>query len=219
MNEEMSALEKNQTWEIVNRPSDKKAVGCRWVYNVKYKSDGTLERNKARLVAKGFTQTYGVDYEETFAPVAKMNTVRIILSLVACFGWELLQFDVKNAFLHGQLDEEVYMEIPPGFKPIEEGNKVCRLKKALYGLKQSPRAWFGRLTYVMISMGYRQSQGDHTLFIKHSKEGKLTLLLVYVDDMIVAGDDEHEKKILKEKLAAQFEMKYLGTLKYFLGIE
>jgi len=148
-----------------------------------------------------------------------MNTVRIILSLATYFGLELQQFDVKNAFMHGNIEEEIYMEIPPGFRSTKGGNKVCRLKKALYGLKQSPRAWFGRLTQAMISMGYRQSQSDHTLFIKHSQEGKLTLLLVYVDDMIVAGDDEHEKQILKEKLAAQFEMKDLGKLKYFLGIE
>jgi len=154
MNEEMSALEKNQTWEIVDRPLDKKSVGCKWVFSLKYKSDGTLDCYKARLVAKGYTQTYGVDYEETFAPVAKMNTVRIILSLATYFGWELQQFDVKNAFLHGNLEAEIYMEIPPGFESTKGGNKVCMLKKALYGLKQSPRAWFGRLTQVMISMGY-----------------------------------------------------------------
>ena len=111
MNEEMSVLERNETWEIVEIPKDKKAVGCRWIYTVKYKSDGTLDWYKARLVAKGYTQTYGIDYEETFAPVAKMNTVRIILSLAAHFGWAMHQFDVKNAFLHGSLEEEVYMEI------------------------------------------------------------------------------------------------------------
>ena len=126
---------------------------------------------------------------------------------------------MKNAFLHGNLEEEIYMEIPLGFGSTKGGNKVCRLKKDLYGLKQSPRAWFGRLTRAMIFMGYLQSQGDHTLFIKHSQEGKLTLLLVCVDDTIVAGDDEHEKQILKEKLAAQFEMNDLGKLKYFLRIE
>ncbi|RDX61249.1 hypothetical protein CR513_60537, partial [Mucuna pruriens] len=131
------------------------------------------------------TLTYGIDYEETFAPIAKMNTVRVIISLAAHFGWNLQQFDVKNAFLHGELEEEVYMEIPPGFYSHNEKNKVCKLKKALYGLKQSPRTWFGRFAQVMISLGYRQSQGDHTLFIKHSPNGKLTLLLVYVDDMIV----------------------------------
>ena len=165
-------------------------MGCRWIYTVKYKFDGTLDRYKAKLVAKGYTQTYGIDYEETFAPVAKMNTVRIILSLVGHFGWAMHQFNVKNAFLHGSLEEEVYMEIPPSYGAINEGNKVWKLKKALYGLKQSPCAWFGRFTQAMVSLGYRQSQGDHTLFIKHSQNGKLTILLVYVDDMIITGGDE-----------------------------
>ncbi|RVW46161.1 Retrovirus-related Pol polyprotein from transposon RE1 [Vitis vinifera] len=134
-------------------------------------ADGSLERHKARLVAKGYTQTYGVDYQETFAPVAKMNTVRILLSLAAHYNWQLLQYDVKNAFLHGDLDEEIYMNIPPGFEE-NTGNKVCKLKKALYGLKQSPRAWFGRFAKVMKESGYKQSQGDHTLFIKHSATGE-----------------------------------------------
>ena len=107
-----------------------------------------------------------------------MNIVRIILSLTAHFGWAMHQFDVKNAFLHGSLEEEVYMEIPPGYGVVNEGNKVCRLKKVLYGLKQSPCSWFGRFTQVMVSLRYRQSQGDHTLFIKHYQNGKLTLLLV-----------------------------------------
>jgi len=129
------------------------------------------------------------------------------------------QFDVKNAFLHGSLEEEVYMEILPGYGNVNEENKVCKLKKALYGLKQSTRVWFGRFTQAMVSLGYRQSQGGHSLFIKYSQSGKLTLLLVYVDDMIITGDDEIEKQNLRERLAAQFEMKDLGKLKYFLGIE
>jgi hypothetical protein len=166
---------------------------------------------------KGYTQTYGIDYLETFAPVAKMNTVRVILSLVANFGWDLHQYDVKNAFLHGDLEEEIYMEAPPGFE-FKEG-MVCKLKKALYGLKQSPRAWFGRLTTVMIALGYRQSQGDHSLFIRHSKSGGVTVLLVYVDDMIVTGNDTLEMHNLKLHLLKEFDIKELGRLKYFLGIE
>ena len=211
MNEEMGALERNETWEIVKKPKDKKAMGFRWIYTVKYKADGTLDRYKARLVAKGCTQTYGIDYEETFSLVAKMNTVRIIISLTTHFGWEMHQFDVQNVFLHGSLEEEVYMEIPPGYGATNGRNKVCRLKKALYGLKQSPQAWFGRFTQAMISLGYKQSH--HTLFIKHSQDGKLTLLLVYVDDIIIVGYDELEKQTLRERLATQFEMKDLRKLR------
>ncbi|RVW96204.1 Retrovirus-related Pol polyprotein from transposon RE1 [Vitis vinifera] len=139
MREEISALEKNKTWEIVERPKGKNIVDCKWIFTLKYKADGSLERHKARLVVKGYTQTYGVDYQETFAPVAKMNTVRILLSLVARYNWQLLQYEVENAFLHGDLDEEIYMNIPSGFEG-NTGNKVCKLKNALYGLKQSPRA-------------------------------------------------------------------------------
>ena len=169
MVEEMKALAKNETWELVTLPPDKKLVGCKWVFTVKHRANGSIERLKARLVAKGFTQTFGVDYQETFAPVAKMNTVRILLSCAANLDWELQQFDVKNAFLHGDLEEEVYLDIPPGFNDERTQGKVCKLKKALYGLKQSPRAWFDRFSKAMISFGYQQSNADHTLFVRHHK--------------------------------------------------
>ena len=189
------------------------------MFTVKHKVDGTIERYKARLVAKGFTQTYGVDYQETFAPVAKMNSIRILLSLAANLEWPLHQFDVKNAFLNGDLEEEVYMDIPPGFEDTKTYGKVCRLRKSLYGLKQSPRAWFERFTQAMLRFGFRQSHADHTLFIKHSSEGKTTALIVYVDDIVLTGDDLEEMERLKKKLATEFEIKDLGNLKFFLGIE
>ena len=144
MEAEMDALQKNKTWELVDLPSRKKPMGYKWVFAVKFKVDGSLEWYKARLVAKGYTKTYGVDYQETFALVAKMNIVKMLLPLTVNFNWKLQQYDVKNAFLHGELEEEIYMSIPPRFGG-GDGNKVCRLKKAPYGLKQSPRAWFRRL--------------------------------------------------------------------------
>ncbi|KAK3013785.1 hypothetical protein RJ639_010144 [Escallonia herrerae] len=219
MNEEMKSLQENKTWEAIDRPSGKKPVGCRWIYTVKYKADGTIERFKARLVAKGYTQTYGIDYTETFAPVAKINTVRVLLSLAANLNWPLQQFDVKNAFLHGELSEEVYMELSPGcMMPKTDSQKVCKLQKALYGLKQSPRAWFGRFTKSMRAFGYHQSNSDHTLFLK-KKQGKITALIVYVDDMVVTGNDPEEREALQGHLSREFKMKDLGPLKYFLGIE
>ena len=145
-----------------------------------------MDRYKARLVAKGYTQTYGVDYQETFSSLAKMNTVRVLISLATNLNWPLKQFDVKNSFLHGHLEEEVYMDFPPGYNA---GGKtgVCRLRKSLYGLKQSPRAF----TQVMRRILYYQSHSYHTLFVKR-RSGKVTALIIYVDDMIITGDDSEE---------------------------
>ena len=203
---------------LVPLPEGKRKFGCKWVFSIKNKADGSVERYKARLVAKGYTQTYGIDYQETFAPVAKLNTVRVLLSLAVNLDWPLHQFDVKNAFLHGDLEEEVYMDIPPGFKTSVKDGCVCHLQKALYGLKQSPRAWFGRFSLSMKKKGFRQSNSDHTLFLKN-QNGKVTALIIYVDDMIITGDDNEEIIELQEHLAKEFEMKNLGGLKYFLGIE
>ena len=126
---------------MVDLPKGKKPVGCQWVYTLKYKLDGSLDRYKAHLVARGYTQTYGIDYQETFAPVAKLNTIRILISLAVNLDWPLNQYDIKNAFLHGNLKEEIYMDCPPGYEGMSNSRKVCKLQKALYGLKQSPRAW------------------------------------------------------------------------------
>ncbi|GJX06513.1 putative RNA-directed DNA polymerase [Tanacetum coccineum] len=194
--------------------SGKKTVGCRWIYTVKLDSEGNIDRYKARLVAKGYTQKYKIDYGDTFAPVAKINTIRIIISIAANQDWPLKQFDVKNAFLNGYLEEEVYMDPPPGVKCSE---KVCRLKKALYGLKQSPRAWFGRFSSFMKKIGYKQSDANHTSFVKNN--GKVTTLIVYVDDMVVTRNYTEEMTNLQTILATEFELKDLGHLNYFLGIE
>ncbi|KAH9650552.1 protein kinase domain-containing protein [Citrus sinensis] len=217
--EEMNALRRSGTWEIVDLPRDKKIVGCKWVFTIKCNADGSVERYKARLVAKGFTQTYGIDYQETFALVAKINSIRILLSLAVNCDWHLHQLDVKNAFLNGDLKEEVFISLPPGFEKSLGSDKVCRLRKSLYGLKQSPRAWFERFGKAVISYGFLQSQGDHTIFYKHSKDGKITILIVYVDDIILTGDDETELAALKKRLAKKFQIKDLGVLKYFLGME
>ncbi|WKA00376.1 hypothetical protein VitviT2T_018734 [Vitis vinifera] len=171
MNEEMKSLQKNETWELIECPPRKKPVECRWIYTVKYKADVSIERFKARLIAKGYTQTYEINYTETFALVAKINTVRVLLSLAANLDWSLQQFNVKNSFLHGELSEEVYMDLPPGCMVLEKQcQKVCKLKKSLYGLKQSSRAWFGRFTKSMRAFSYRQSNSDHTLFLKKQYE-------------------------------------------------
>ncbi|KAL0546639.1 hypothetical protein IC582_016551 [Cucumis melo] len=203
--------------EICALPKGHKPVGCKWVFTLKYKAGRTLDRHKVRLVAKGFTQTYGVDYSETFSPVAKLNTVKVLLSVAVNRDWPLYQLDVKNAFLNGDLVEEVYMS-PPPFE-AQFGQQVCKLQKSLYGLKHSPRAWFDRFTIFVKSQGYSQGHSDHTLFIKVSETGKIAVLIVYVDDIVLSGDDQVEISQLKQRMGNEFEIKDLRNLKYFLGME
>uniref|UniRef100_A0A2N9HY75 Reverse transcriptase Ty1/copia-type domain-containing protein n=1 Tax=Fagus sylvatica TaxID=28930 RepID=A0A2N9HY75_FAGSY len=179
MADELDALHKTHTWDMTTLPPSKSAVGCKWVYKIKTRADGSVERYKARLVARGFTQEYGIDYEETFAPVARLTSVRSLLAVAAVRHWPLFQMDVKNAFLNGDLLEEVYMQPPPGYPDSQ--NQVCRLRRALYGLKQAPRAWFAKFSSVVMTL---QAFRD-----------------------------------LQKFLSQQFEMKDLGTLSYFLGLE
>jgi hypothetical protein len=159
MDEKMAALDANVTWELVALPKDKKTIGCKWVYKVKHNTDGFVSRYKARLVTKGYAQTYGIDYEETYSPVAKMTTVRAIIAMAAK-GWSLHQMDVKNVFLHGDLQEEMYMEQPPGYVDQTHPNLVCRLKKVLYGLKQTPRAWLDKIGQYFVTSGFQTSNVD-----------------------------------------------------------
>ena len=180
MIEEMDALNGNDTWNLVHLPTGKKSIGCRWVFVVKVNLDGSVARLKARLVAKGYAQTYGVDYFDTFSPVAKMTSVRLFISLAATHNWDLHQLDIKNAFLHGDLQEEVYMDQPPEFVAQGEIGKVCRLRKSLYGLKQSPRAWFGKFNQAVVKFGLQKSKSDHSI-------SYIILLVVYVDDIVITA--------------------------------
>ncbi|KAL4566379.1 hypothetical protein LXL04_030494 [Taraxacum kok-saghyz] len=216
MAEELAALYQTHTWDLVTLPPGKHMIGCRWVYKIKTKSDGSVERYKARLVAKGYSQKYGMDYEETFTPVAKMTTVRILIAVSSIRQWKIYQMDVKNAFSNGDLHEEVYMSPPPGI--AHQPGEVCRLRKALYGLKQAPRAWFEKFSTAITSLGFRASNHDSALFVRCTSAGRIILSL-YVDDMIITGDDHDGIESLKRDLAIRFAMKDLGLLRYFLGIE
>uniref|UniRef100_A0A2N9F0V1 Integrase catalytic domain-containing protein n=1 Tax=Fagus sylvatica TaxID=28930 RepID=A0A2N9F0V1_FAGSY len=216
MADELDALHKTHTWDMTTLPPGKSAVGCKWVYKIKTRADGSVERYKARLVARGFTQEYGIDYEETFAPVTRLTSVRSLLAVAAVRHWPLFQMDVKNAFLNGDLLEEVYMQPPPGYPDSQ--NQVCRLRRALYGLKQAPRAWFAKFSSVVAQQGFTPSSYDSALFIRHTSTG-ITLILLYVDDMIITGDDTAGIRDLQKFLSQQFKMKDLGTLSYFLGLE
>lgn len=217
MGSEVTALEENETWTIEDLPLGKTAIGSKWVYKIKHNANGTIERYKARLVALGNKQIEGVDYGETFAPVAKMETVRLFLDIAAGRNWIVHQMDVQNAFLHGDLEEEVYIKPPPGFYTLDD-KKVCRLRKSLYGLKQSPRCWFGKLTSALCEYGFIQSLSDYSLF-SFDKGGVHINILIYVDDMIIASNNGGALEIFKSYLASCFKMKDLGAVKYFLGIE
>lgn len=217
MDAEITALEVNKTWTVVDLPCGKVPVGCKWVYKIKYHANGTIERYKARLVAKGYTQMEGVDYFDTFSPVAKMTTVRVLLAVAAVRGWHLEQLDVNNAFLHGDLNEEVYMSLPPGYD-ASSPSKVCKLNKSLYGLKQASRQWYSKLSTALTSLGYQVSQADHSLYVR-SDGTSFTALLVYVDDIVLAGTSMEEIKSVKLFLDQQFKIKDLGQLRFFLGLE
>ncbi|KAE8655616.1 hypothetical protein F3Y22_tig00117021pilonHSYRG00028 [Hibiscus syriacus] len=197
MKEEIDALQQNQTWDIVPKIKDVKPISCKWVYKIKRRPDGSIERYKARLVARGFSQQYGLDYDETFSPVAKLTTVRVLLALAANKDWNLWQMDVKNAFLHGELDREIYMTQPMGFQSQDHPEYVCKLRKALYGLKQAPRAWYGKIAEFLTKSGYSVTPADSSLFVKANEEILQT----------------------KENLSVRFQMKELGQLKHFLGLE
>ena len=197
-------------------PPRKFVVGCKWIYKIKTRFDGSIERYKARLVAKGFTQEYEIDYEETFAPVAHISYVRALLAIAATSKWDIFQVDVKNAFLNRDLSEKFYMQLPPSLSV--ESNKIFHIRRALYGLKQAPRAWFAKFSSTISYLGYMASHYDSALFLSCTDKGTI-LLLLYVDDMIIIGDDLNGIQELKDFLSQQFEMKDLVHLSYFLGLE
>jgi hypothetical protein len=218
MTSEYNALLSNNTWTLCPRLPKHNVVRNKWVFKIKQKPDGSVDRFKARLVAKGFDQKSGIDYHETFSPIIKPATIRLLLALAVHFNWELRQFDVSNAFLHGLLNEEVYMEQPPGFVDPTCTDFVCKLHKSIYGLKQAPRAWFTRLAHALLNIGFIASQVDYSLFIYH--RGSIHIfLLVYVDDIIITGNHHAAIDCLIRTLQLDFAMKDLGPLSYFLGIQ
>lgn len=216
MDSEIQALHKNHTWDLVPLPLGKKAIGCKWVFRVKLKFDGRLDKCKARLVAKGYNQRIGMDYEETFSLVIKMGTVRILLSLAASNHWSLHQLDVNNAFLHGNLKDEVYMLMPDGIP--NPHNLVCLLRKSLYGLKQASGEWHAKLVEELIHLDFVQSKNDYSLFIKKTN-GKMCIAAVYVDDVILTGDDEVAIQELKPIWMIYLESRTWVTCTIFSGLK
>lgn len=219
MDNEIKSIEKNQTWTLTELPVGAKVIGVKWVYKTKYDEHGNIDKYKARLVAKGYSQKHGVDYTEVYAPVARMDTVRMIIALAAHKNWQIFQLDVKSAFLHGELNEDVYVEQPRGYEKKGSEHLVYKLHKALYGLKQAPRAWFSRIEAHFIDEGFQRCDSEQTLFTKRSKEGKIIIVSVYVDDLIFTGNCEIMMSEFKSSMLREFDMSDLGKMRFFLGIE
>ncbi|GAU44848.1 hypothetical protein TSUD_112220 [Trifolium subterraneum] len=217
MDQEIEAIKRNDTWELVSLPHGEKRIGVKWIYKTKYNEKGEIEKYKARLVAKGYSQQYGIDYNEVFAPVARWDTIRMVLSLAACQNWFVYQLDVNSAFLHGELTENVYIAQPLGY---QKGSidKVYKLKKALYGLKQAPRAWYNKIESYFNQEKFQKCPHEHTLFVKHV-EDKILIVSLYVDDLIYTGNDSKLFEEFKHSMQGKFAMTDLGKMRYFLGVE
>ncbi|KAL5838732.1 hypothetical protein ACOSQ3_015901 [Xanthoceras sorbifolium] len=218
MQEEMKSLHENHTFDLVKLPQGKKALKNKWVYKIKSEEGSSQPRYKARLVVKGFGQNKGVDFEEIFSPVVKMSSIRVVLGLAASLNLEVEKLDVKTAFLHGDLDEEIYMEQREGFQVKGKEKLVCRLKKSLYGLKQAPRQWYKKFDSFMEKNEYNRTTADHCVFIKKFSDGDFIILLLYVDDMLIVDQDIGKINRLKKELSKSFAMKDLRPAKQILGM-
>lgn len=214
MEDEHSALIHNGTWTLVPWPPSQNVIGSRWLFKVKHKADGSVNKFKARLVAQGFTQRYGVDYFDTYSPVVKPVTVRLVLAIALSQNWSVRQLNISNAFLHGVLEETVYMHQPPGFEDPQHPDYVCKLHKSIYGLKQSPRAWYSRLSDRLHQLGFTAATSDTSLFV-FCQNGITIYMLVYVDDIIIVSFFSRASARLIHILGASFPVKDLGPLHSF----
>ena len=217
MKSEMKSLMQNEVWDLVELPNGRSAVGCKWVFKKKSDAEGKVERYKARLVAQGFAQRYGQDYDETFCPVVRFESVRTVIALAAKYGLKLHQMDITTAFLNGDLKESIYMKQPEGYAIKGKEKLVCKLKKSLYGLKQSPRCWNEALDKHLTKMGFEQTNSDPCVYT--ASGGELFLIAVYVDDIILAGRSDKRMKEVKDAIAEKFTVKDLGELHHFLGVK
>ncbi|PKU61494.1 Retrovirus-related Pol polyprotein from transposon TNT 1-94 [Dendrobium catenatum] len=218
MEAEIMALRHQHTWLLVSPPPNKHVLGCKWTFKTKLLPSGAVHRYKARLVALGNRQIFGENYTETFSPVAKMPTIRLLLTIALNRKWDILQLDVSNAFLHGELTEDIYMKQPQGFVDPTNPTAVCKLHKSLYGLKQAPRQWFQKLTDFLQSRGFRFSRSDPSLLIL-TKLNLQIYFLIYVDDIILTGNDHNAIQSLLHSLHSSFALKQLGKINLFLGIQ
>ena len=218
MQEEYDSLIANGTWDLTPLPKDRRTVGCKWVFRTKKDANSVVVCHKARLVAKGFCQVEGIDFNETFALVAKFSTIRCILALGAAMDLEMHQMDVKTAFLNGELEEDIYMDQPQGFERQGAEHLVCKLKKSLYRLKQSPRAWYEHIDTFFVNEGFTRSHADHSLYIMQTSH-YIVIVIIYVDDLIMMASDMEVLKEVKSRLEEEYNMSDLGELHFFFGVQ
>jgi len=218
MQEELNQFQRNDVWDLVPKPLQKNIIGTKWVFRNKLNEQGEVTRNKARLVAQGYSQQEGIDYTETFAPVARLEAIRLLLSYAINHGIILYQMDVKSAFLNGVIEEEVFVKQPPGFEDLKHPDHVFKLKKSLYGLKQAPRAWYDRLSNFLIKNDFKRGQVDTTLF-RRTLEKDILVVQIYVDDIIFGSTNASLCKEFSKLMQDEFEMSMMGELKFFLGIQ
>ncbi|XP_020689358.1 uncharacterized protein LOC110104543 [Dendrobium catenatum] len=218
MAEEFLALQKQGTWHLEPPPPNAQVLGCKWTFHKKFNADGSIARFKARLVAQGNQQAHGIDYAETFSPVAKIPTIRVLFTVALFHSWTVQQWDVSNAFLHGQLNDTVYMNQPWWFTDENYPNHVCRLLKSIYGLRQAPRQWYTMFTNHLLKLGFDYSKADPSLLTLHRDKTRI-FLLVYVDDILVTSNDDKAISSVLMELQSKFNMKDLGPAHHFLGIK
>ncbi|GJT75251.1 retrovirus-related pol polyprotein from transposon TNT 1-94 [Tanacetum coccineum] len=218
MQEELNQFIANDVWELVPQPKNMTIIGTKWVFRNKLDENGIVSRNKARLVAQGYNQQEGIDYDETYAPVARLESIRILLAYACALDFKLFQMDVKSAFLNGFINEEVYVAQPPGFIDFEKPDHVYKLKKALYGLKQAPKAWYDRLKAFLIKHEYKMGMVDNTLFTK-KKSSNLIIVQIYVDDIIFGSTCQDMCDEFAKIMHDEFEMSMMGELNFFLGLQ
>jgi hypothetical protein len=218
MEEELRAIEENRTWTLTELPPGRRAIGLKWVFKVKKDEHGAVVRHKARLIVKGYAQRQGIDYDEVFAPVACMESVRLLLALAAQERWQVHHMDVKTAFLNGDLQEEVYVQQAPGFAQPGQEHKVYRLHKALYGLHQAPRAWNQKLDEQLDVLGFMRCPSEHAIYCRGGGAERLAVG-VYVDDLVITGTSSSSIQKFKTEMTKVFKMSDLGLLSYYLEIE
>ncbi|KAK8488101.1 hypothetical protein V6N11_019771 [Hibiscus sabdariffa] len=218
MRSEMDSMSVNQVWTLVEPPEGIKPIGCKWVFKKKTDMDGNVQTYKGRLVAKGFGQIHGVDYDETFSPVAMFKSIRILLAVAAFHDYEIWQMDVKTAFLNGKLEEDVYMTQPEGFVTPENARKVCKLQRSIYGLKQASRSWNLRFNEAIQEFGFIRNEDEPCVYKKFSGS-IVSFLILYVDDILIIGNDIPTLQSIKTWLSSCFSMKDLGEAAYILGVK